>query len=167
MTTPRERLREATDKGFEFLEQLEAANAVIKKAKLAEDDIRNGFQLGEMEANAAEDIEDKTKSAQHVYDATVAEARKPLARAERLFESKRGPAETRFDAAIHVANEDWEKKMAKYAAAYEVKAAEAKIAIHTARQEAAIVQTSIDRHCKQVESQLGIDLKAYLQAVGG
>lgn len=165
MTTPRDAVKQAVNKAFDMVNSLDAADTAIQEAKHAEDVLRNEARLEAIEAQAKLELEAAVQEAADTYETAVAVARKPMERAQAVFEAKRTAAAEQQRTATDGVSAVWEKKIEKCKQEEQMKAAEARAAVHSAQQNKANIQANIDRLWSHTQQQLGVDLKGLLKLV--
>lgn len=164
MTTrsPRERVMEAVTKGLELVAELNDAKAKVTMAKTDEDEVRLADRTKEIADAANARLLEQEQAAKTAFDAGVAEARKPLDLAQTRFDQAYAGLCQRRDREIAQASQKAAEIIQSAQQAQATKAAIAKAGVHTAQQEVNNQEAGLDRYARQVEQQLGVNLKQLL-----
>ena len=164
MTTrsPRERVMEAVTKGLELVAELNDAKAKVTMAKTDEDEVRMADRTKEIADAANARLLEQERTAKANFDAKAAEVRKPLDAAQARFEQAYAELCQQRDREIAQASQRAAEIIQSAQQAQVTKAAIAKAGVHTAQQEVNNLEAGIDRYARQVEQQLGVNLKQLL-----
>lgn len=160
--TAKERVLEAVTKGLELVSALNQGKLELLKAKQAEDEVRLADrtkeiaeQVGAVQATVGQDAEAELQDA-------LASARKPLEVAQARFDRAAAAAREVRDRVQAGAKAQAEGIILKAQQEQETRSVIARAGVHTAQQEVANMEAGIDRYARQVEQQLGINLKQLL-----
>ena len=162
MTTPRDKVMAAVSKGLELVTSANVARLELLRAKQVEDEVRLSDPTKQIAETANNSVADCRKAADEQYGVQVAEAGKPLAEAQAVCNRLTGEARARRDAEVSQAEGEAAKIVREAQREQETKAAIARAGVHTCQQNIAAIEANIDRYAREVEKQLGVNLKQLL-----
>lgn len=163
---PRERVLEAVTRGMQLVANLEVAKEVVQQAKHAEDALRLADHSKEVIAAAEEQRHQRQLAAEAEYWAKLAEIRAPLDLAQAQFDRAAEGLQHIRDTALAQAQEAAQAVIREAQREQANQAAAARAEVHTAQQQVKDLEAGLDRYARQVEKELGINLRELLKVAG-
>ena len=165
MTTPssHDRVIEAVGKGLEMIQAISEARAETAIATAAANRVKSSSPVV-AEAEAAQAKLEADKAAASDRFKTLEEmARKPLEAARAVYNNEVGLAQQQLTKSHQESEAECAATITTSRHEQELREASAQAEVHTAKQKAADLQVSMDNFCRQIQQQLGIDLKALVR----
>ena len=159
----KQKVQEALDKVWDLSAALKSATEEAQQARVVYNELRAQQDLSAMNEEKDSALEDAVQKSQELYDKALVTAQAKLDKAQKAHTDACQAAEEYQSKIIAETAASWDRKISEAQRQFDLLAAEAQVEAHTADQKMSSSQLALDRYCKDVKQQLGVDLKQLLQ----
>lgn len=162
MTTSREKYQEATNKLWEMVAHKEQLEEQARALRVVYNEVENEGTLERLDLEEQQELGAVREREESQFRAAEASAGAILEQAQRDYESAVKEAQQRLYQAVEEAETRIQERNQARREEYQERLGVARIEAHEAEKQVEQVKAEIDRYCKIVQGDIGLNLKALL-----